>query len=45
MLEKVSISFPGYLLDPGIEPKSLPLVGGFFTTEPLGKSRYSLKAT
>ena len=25
---------PGYLPDPGIEPVSLALAGGFFTTEP-----------
>ena len=45
MVEWVSISFPGDLPDPGIELKSLSLVGGFFTTEPPGKSRYLLKAT
>ena len=28
---------PGDLLDPGIEPVSLALAGGFFTTEPPGK--------
>ena len=28
---------PGDLPDPGIEPLSLALVGGFFTTAPLGK--------
>ena len=27
---------PGDLLDPGIEPASLALAGGFFTTEPPG---------
>ena len=33
---------PGNLPDPGIEPKSPALAGGFFTTEPPGKSaRYS----
>ena len=31
--------FPGYLSDPGIEPVSLTLADGFFTTEPLGKPR------
>ena len=31
---------PGDLPDPGIEPTSPALVGGFFTAEPLGKSRY-----
>ena len=25
---------PGDLPDPGLEPTSLPLAGGFFTTEP-----------
>ena len=28
---------PGDLLNPGIEPASLALAGGFFTTEPPGK--------
>ena len=28
---------PEDLPDPGIEPKSLALAGGFFTTEPPGK--------
>ena len=28
---------PGDLLDPGIQPASPSLAGGFFTTEPLGK--------
>ena len=28
---------PGDLPDPGIEPESPILAGGFFTTEPLGK--------
>ena len=28
---------PGDLLDPGIEPPSPALTGGFFTTEPAGK--------
>ena len=28
---------PGYLPDPGIEPVSLALAGGFFTAEPQGK--------
>ena len=28
---------PGALPDPGIEPESLALVGGFFTTESTGK--------
>ena len=29
--------FPGDLPDPGIEPVSYALEGGFFTTEPAGK--------
>ena len=29
---------PGNLPNPGIEPKSPVLAGGFFTTEPPGKS-------
>ena len=29
---------PGALPDPGIEPESLALAGGFFTTESPGKS-------
>ena len=28
---------PGHLLDPGREPTSPALAGGFFTTEPLGE--------
>ena len=28
---------PGHLPDPGIEPASLALAGGYFTTEPPGK--------
>ena len=32
----ISFSFP----DPGIEPTSLALAGGFFTTEPPGKPMY-----
>ena len=31
---------PGDLPDPGIEPMSPALVGGFFTAEPLGKPSY-----
>ena len=31
------IPSPGDLADPGIEPTSPALAGGFFTTEPLGK--------
>ena len=33
-LEWVVISFPRDLPDPGIEPASLALMAGFFTTEP-----------
>ena len=35
---------PGDLPDPGIEPSSPELAGGFFTTEPPGKpkSRFSV---
>ena len=29
--------YPGYIPDPGIEPTSSTLAGGFFTTEPPGK--------
>ena len=31
---------PGDLPDPGIEPMSPALAGGFFTTEPPGKPKY-----
>ena len=37
ILEWVPISFSGDFLDPGIEPRSPALAGGFFTTEPPGK--------
>ena len=37
ILEWVAISFPGDLLDPGMEPRSPALAGRFFTAEPLGK--------
>ena len=33
----LSFPTPGDLSDPEIKPVSLALVGGFFTTEPLGK--------
>ena len=33
------LPIPGDLPDPGIEPTSPALAGGFFTTEPLGKSQ------
>ena len=38
ILEWVAISFSRDLPDPGIEPASPALAGGFFTTEPPGKS-------
>ena len=34
-------SSPGDLSDPGIEPVSSALAGGFFTTEPPGKATYT----
>ena len=34
--------FPGDLPNPGIEPESPALAGGFFTTEPPGKPNVSL---
>ena len=34
LLEWVAIPFPEDLPDPGIEPRSPALAGGFFTTEP-----------
>jgi len=34
---------PGDLPNPGMEPVSLALAGGFFTAEPLGKSYKILK--
>jgi len=37
ILERVVISVSGALTDPGIEPVSPAMVGGFFTTEPPGK--------
>ena len=33
----LSFSYPGDLPDPGIEPMSPELSGGFFTAEPPGK--------
>jgi len=33
----LSFSSPGHLPDPGIEPTSLALAGGFFTIGPPGK--------
>ena len=44
-LEWVLFSSPGELPDPGIEPVSPALAGGFFTTEPLGKPWNSHKIT
>ena len=37
--------FPGDLPNPGIEPTFPSLVGGFFTTEPLGKPNLSESLT
>ena len=37
ILERVAISSSRALPDPGIEPTSLALTGGFFSTEPSGK--------
>ena len=34
--------FPGDLSDPGIEPKSIALEGGFFTTKAPGKPPYQI---
>ena len=38
ILEWAAISFSGDLPNPGVEPESSALAGGFFTTEPPGKS-------
>ena len=43
ILEQVATSFFGDLPDPGIEPKSPALAGGFFTTEPPGKAQAQLQ--
>ena len=32
---------PSYLPNPGVEPTSPALAGGFFTTEPLGKAQHT----
>ena len=40
LLEWLPCPPPGDLPDPGIESMSPALVGGFFTTEPLGKSEH-----
>ena len=37
--------FPGDLPNPGTEPASPVLAGGFFTTEPLGKLSETLRMT
>ena len=34
---RLPFPFPGHPPNPGIEPASLTLAGGFFTTEPPGK--------
>ena len=39
LLEWLPFPSPGYLPDPGIEPVSPALAGGFFTTEPPGKPK------
>jgi len=39
ILEWVAIYFSSRSSDPGIDPSSPVLAGGFFTTEPLGKPR------
>ena len=44
ILKWVAISSPGDLPDPGIEPWSPALAGGFFTTEPAGKPSVAQKA-
>ena len=43
ILEWVAISFSRGFLDPGIEPMSPALAGGFFTTVPPGKPKGSLR--
>ena len=40
MLQWAAIPSPGYLPNPGIEPVSPTLAGGFFTTAPPGKPTY-----
>ena len=37
--------FPGDLPDPGIQPESLALAGGFFTIDPPGKPTHFLYAS
>ena len=39
---RLPLPSPGDLPDPGIEPKSPALAGGFFTTEPPGKAQAQL---
>jgi len=43
ILERVNISFSRGLLDPGTEPGSPALAGGFFTTGPPGKSLHWIR--
>ena len=45
ILEWVATSFPGDLPDPGMEPVSPVLAGGFFTTEPHGKAYQAARAS
>ena len=42
---KLPFPSPGDLSDPGIEPASPALTGGFFTTEPPGKPGTLMPAT
>ena len=35
---RLPFSSPGHLPNPGLEPMNLALAGGFFTTEPPGKT-------
>ena len=39
ILERVAISFPGDLPNPGIKPVTLALGGGFFPSETPGESK------
>ena len=41
-LEWAALPSPGDLPHPGIEPASSVLAGGFFTTEPPGKPKYTI---
>ena len=38
---RLPFHLPGDLSDPGMEPASPALAGGFFTTEPLGKAQHT----